>query len=190
MKNSPLIKSKDQWDADEYAANARFVSSYGEALIELLGPRSGDRILDLGCGDGALSVKISEAGAMVVAVDTSESMVRAARRCGIDAHLKNGENLTYNSEFDGVFSNAALHWMTRPEKVAVGVFQALRPGGRFVGEMGGLGNVAAIHTAILAIYSRHGLDGSLQSPWYFPSTTEYQRTARPGLRMLYILPAA
>ena len=178
MNSANVRDISDQWDAGEYAANARFVSNYGEAIVDLLNPQSEERILDLGCGDGALTAKIGASGAVVTAVDASESMVTAARIAGIDAHLQAGENLSYRQEFDAVFSNAALHWMTQPNKVANGVFEALKPGGRFVGEMGGMGNVAAIHTAILAVYARHGLDGSVMSPWYFPSIDEYTAVLR------------
>lgn len=174
MSGSISDLNPDEWSADSYAANARFVSEYGEAIIDLLAPRPGEHILDLGCGDGALTTKISGLGATVVAVDASGSMVAAARKLGINAFLKRGEDLAFREEFDAVFSNAALHWMTRPDKVAQNIYQALKPGARFVGEMGGMGNVAAIHTAILAVFARHGLTKETQSPWYFPSVSEYR----------------
>jgi len=167
------VTATDSWNADAYAASARFVSDYGREVIDLLNPQPGEHILDLGCGDGALSANLLSAGARVTAVDASPSMVAAACRAGIDAHQMDGAALAFDQAFDAVFSNAALHWMTRPEKVAGGIFRALKPGGRLVGEMGGQGNVAAIHTAILAVYARHGLDGTADCPWYFPSVAEY-----------------
>src|SRR4051812_34793970 len=132
------------WDARRYADNARFVSDLGASVVELLGPRAGERILDLGCGDGALTLKLFDAGAMVVGVDASPEFVEAARAAGVDAQLMDGQRLTFRDEFDAVFSNAALHWMPDAAAVVRGVASALRPGGRFVGEFGGHGNVAAI----------------------------------------------
>ena len=121
------------WNAQGYAENARFVAQLGEPLIDLLAPQAGERILDLGCGDGALTVKLVERGAMVVGVDLSEELLGQARQRGLDARHGNGEQLAFNAEFDAVFTNAALHWMRQPGSVVAGVRRALRPSGRFGG---------------------------------------------------------
>src|SRR4029078_10825879 len=113
-------------------------------------------------------------GAEMVGVDASEDFVRACRARGLDVRLMDGEALTFDQEFDAVFSNAALHWMTRPERVIAGVAKALKPNGRFVAEFGGHGNVAAITTALQAIAVRHGKDAHLAHPWFFPSTETYR----------------
>jgi SAM-dependent methyltransferase len=143
-------------------------------VLELLAPSAGERILDLGCGDGVLTEKIAAAGATVVAVDAAPDMVAAARARGIDARVMPGQNLTFEDEFDAVFSNAALHWMRPPEAVLAGVRRALRPGGRFVGEMGGHNNTAAIIVALSAVLARRGLDAHRVHPWYFPSAAAYR----------------
>jgi len=135
------------WNPEQYGRNARFVSELGMPVVELLSPRSGERILDLGCGDGALTVKLVELGCTVVGVDSSAEMVSVARLLGVDAHIMDGQSLAFVSEFDAVFSNAVLHWIKNPERVLAGVWRALKPGGRFVGEFGGYGNVAVIVTA-------------------------------------------
>ncbi len=144
------------WNPDDYAANAAFVPAYGLDVLELLAPLSGEAILDLGCGTGVLTAKIAEAGARVVGVDRSPAMVEAAQKLGLDARLMDGEALPFDAAFDAVFSNAALHWMADHRLVAAGVFRALRPGGRYVGECGGFGNVAAIRTALRAVLVRRG----------------------------------
>jgi trans-aconitate methyltransferase len=162
------------WDPDRYARNARFVAELGQAVVELLAPRAGERILDLGCGDGALTRRLGEIGASVVGVDSSAEMVAAARALGLDARVMSGEVLAFEGEFDAVFSNAALHWMLRPEKVIAGVWRALKLGGRFVGEFGGHGNVQHIKTALVAALDRRGLDGKAAVPWYFPTPAEYR----------------
>jgi SAM-dependent methyltransferase len=163
------------WEAQRYARNARFVADLGQPVVELLAPRAGERILDLGCGDGALTRRLAELGCSVVGVDAGPDMIRAARALGLDARVVDGHALPFEREFDAVFSNAALHWMKRdPQAVIAGVARALRPGGRFVGEMGGQGNVAAITVALLAVLERRGLDGRAVHPWYFPTPAAYR----------------
>jgi trans-aconitate methyltransferase len=166
---------EQRWSAQRYAETAHFVPELGAAVLDLLAPRAGERILDLGCGDGVLTERIVASGATVVAVDAASDMVTAARDRGIDARVMPGQNLTFAREFDAVFSNAALHWMHPPETVLTGVRRALRPGGRFVGEMGGHNNTAAIIVALSAIRARRGLDAHQLSPWYFPSAAAYRK---------------
>src|SRR5688500_15143750 len=144
------IKEAQSWSAEGYARNARFVADLGQPVLELLAPQPGERILDLGCGDGALTTKLVAAGATVVGGDASAELVAAAQALGLDARIADGQALAFEAEFDAVFSNAALHWMKQPDAVIAGVRRALKPGGRFVGEFGGHGNVAAIVTALVA----------------------------------------
>lgn len=161
------------WDPDRYARNARFVADLGEPLIDLLSPSKGERILDLGCGDGALTLKLVEAGCDVVGVDASADQIGAAAALGLDARVADGENLPFADEFDAILSNAALHWMKRPEAVIDGMWRALRPGGRIAAEMGGAGNVETIRTGLIAGLEARGIDGAAASPWYFPAADEY-----------------
>jgi trans-aconitate methyltransferase len=139
----------------------------------VLAPQPGEHVLDLGCGDGALTERIAASGAVVRGCDASAELLAAARARGLQVDWADGHALPYASEFDAVFSNAALHWMTRPADVAAGVRRALRPGGRFVGEFGGFGNVAAIVTALIAVLKPRGIDGAAARPWYFPTAKEY-----------------
>lgn len=164
-----------RWSADAYARNGRFVADLGASLLEWLQPRPGERVLDLGCGDGVLTQRLIDAGCAVVGVDASPELVAAARERGIDARLVDGQVLGFRNEFDAVFSNAALHWMKRdPGAVTAGVHAALRRGGRFVAEMGGAGNVAAIRNALHAALMRRMLDPNEADPWYFPTIEEYR----------------
>lgn len=167
--------SRQDWQARRYAETAHFVPTLGMPVLELLDPRPGERILDLGCGDGALTEKIAAAGAEIVAVDAAPDMASAARSRGIDARVVPGQSLAFDGEFDAVFSNAALHWMHPPEAVLSGVHRALKPGGRFVAEMGGQNNTAAIMVALAAVLERRGLDARRLSPWYFPSDSAYRK---------------
>jgi SAM-dependent methyltransferase len=143
-------------------------------VVELLAPRKGERVLDLGCGDGVLTARLVALGSQVAGVDGSASMVDAARALGLDARVMDGQALTFDREFDAVFSNAALHWMKQPRSVIDGVFRALKPGGRFVGELGGHGNVATIVTALEAALRARGVDPGPLNPWYFPTDEQYR----------------
>ena len=125
------------WDPQSYANHAAFVPALGGAAFDLLAPQAGERILDLGCGDGVLTARLVAAGARVVGVDADAAMVAAAKDKGLDARRIDGRALPFDAEFDAVFSNAALHWMGNPAPVTAGVFRALKPGGRYVGEFGG-----------------------------------------------------
>jgi SAM-dependent methyltransferase len=175
------------WDPERYARNARFVADLGAPVVDLLAPRAGERILDLGCGDGVLTAKLASLGCDVIGVDASAQQIAAARKLGLDARVMNGEALDFDSEFDAVFSNAALHWMRDPPKVIAGVHRALRPQGRFVGELGGHGCVAKIKKALIEGLNRRGLDGEAASPWYFPTVEDYSRQlTRGGFVVSYI----
>ncbi|MEM8752775.1 MAG: class I SAM-dependent methyltransferase, partial [Pseudomonadota bacterium] len=164
---------EDHWSADRYEANARFVTDLAGPVMALLDPRPGERILDLGCGDGPIAKALGDLGCDVVGVDASADMAAKAKARGVDARVADGRALSFEAEFDAVFSNAALHWMTDPDAVAAGVARALRPGGRFVAEQGGHGNVAAIRTALVAVLARdYGVETDLTEIWSFPSAEE------------------
>jgi len=160
---------KQVWDAALYQARHAYVFEHGESLIELLAPRKGERILDLGCGSGQLTAKIAQSGACVMGIDRSEEMIEEARR-GFPAlrfDVADAANFAVDQPLDAVFSNAALHWVKDAGGVAKSVARALRPGGRFVIEMGGKGNVQSIIAAVREVA------GPVETPWYFPSVGEY-----------------
>jgi len=181
------MSSSTVWDPQIYSQNARFVSDLGEPLLNLLDPRPREHILDLGCGDGALTEKIAVLGTRVVGVDASAAQLGAARGRGIDAVAMDGQRLSLRRVFDAVFTNAALHWMKQPEKVVAGVGDCLKPGGRFVGEFGGQGNVETIRSALHAELRRRGIDPWTVDPWYYPSPEEYAALlARFGFTTDYI----
>lgn len=178
--DASVPKAVQRWLAEDYARNGRFVWELAKPVFGMLAPKPGEGILDLGCGDGVLSCEIAAAGADVLAADLSDELLRAAAAKGLKTMRVDGHALPFVEEFDAVFSNAALHWMRRPELVVQGVARALKPGGRFVGELGGHGNVAAIATAMRAVGERHGGNPERVAPWYFPSVNEYRRKLEAG----------
>jgi SAM-dependent methyltransferase len=175
------------WSPERYATNARFVAELGRPVLDLLAPRTGESILDLGCGDGVLTVELAARGARVIAVDSSPEMVAAARARGLDARVIDAHDLPFRECFDAVFSNAALHWMHDPDRVVAGVARALQAGGRFVGECGALGNVATLVHALEAGLERRGIDGRRANPWHFASGDEHRaRLERWGFEVRQI----
>ena len=167
-----------QWDPEQYERDGGFVSDYGREVVGILNPQPGERILDLGCGDGRLSEFIESFGCRLVAIDSSPGQISAARDRHLDARLVDAGRLPFREEFDAVFSNAALHWIRPPEAVVRGVFAALRPGGRFVGELGGRGNIDSIRGALAAALPAHGLEFEDLNPWYFPGAGQYSDLLR------------
>lgn len=173
--------SEQTWNAADYDRNARFVSDLGQVVLDLLAPRPGERVLDLGCGDGALTERVVSSGARVVGIDASPEFVAAAQARGLDARLIDARALPFLAEFDAVFTNAVLHWLADKDAVLAAVRRALRPEGRFVGEFGGHGCVAAIATALQAVCLRRGVTPTL--PWHYSTVEDFTAVlTRQGFR--------
>jgi SAM-dependent methyltransferase len=169
-----------RWDPSLYATHASFVPALGAAVLDLLVPHSGERVLDLGCGDGVLTQKLINAGSDVVGVDADAAMVAAAQAKGIDARLGDARALDFDGEYDAVFTNAALHWVGQPDVVTAGVKRALKPGGRYVGEFGGHANIAAIRTALIAVLARHGFTAAGAETSYYPTAEAFRAVLEAG----------
>jgi len=162
------------WDAGNYDTRFGFVARGGETLVDLLDPSPGERVLDLGCGTGDLTAKIAERGASVVGLDSDKSMIARARARFPDLEFVHGDGHEFSlGTFDSVFSNAALHWLTRPQEVTSAVRAALRAGGRFVAEQGGAGNVAQTLAALNAARADAGRAEVSPMPWYYPTVGEH-----------------
>jgi trans-aconitate methyltransferase len=164
----------NQWDPTLYNQKHSFVFEYGKSLISLLNPQPGERILDLGCGTGHLTKSIAESGAHVVGIDSSKSMIEAAQAQYTDLEFLQADarSFSFPFTFDAIFSNAVLHWILEPECVVQCISRPLKPGGRFVAEFGGNGNVANIATALRDALREYG-HGDESTWWYNPTVSEY-----------------
>ncbi|QUM86039.1 trans-aconitate 2-methyltransferase [Moritella sp. 28] len=165
----------DYWEASDYANHASYVSQMSQQVMQDLAPKKGERILDLGCGDGELAKVMVDLGCEVIGVDTSQNLIDVARSRGVEARQIDAQAIDFESTFDAVFSNAALHWMPKQEELIHRVYRALKPGGRFVVEMGGQGNIAILCSAMTVALSEIGKDFSSRNPWVFPSPEEHKK---------------
>ena len=171
-----LSAYETSWNANLYDDKHSFVAKYGEDVVRLLAPQNGERILDLGCGTGHLTHLIAQAGPRITGIDNSPAMIARAQALypDLDFRVMSATDLRFDALFDAVFSNATLHWVLDKESAVEQVAQVLKPGGRFVLEMGGKGNVEEIVVATRKVLTRHGYysNAAIQL-WYFPSLSEY-----------------
>ena len=177
MKEKSLLPaSEKRWDASAYDQQNSFVWKHGRGVIELLAPQPGERILDLGCGTGHLANQIAQIGAEVIGIDISTAMIEEARRLypNLRFEIAGGADFHFDQPFDAVFSNAAIHWMKDQAAVTHCVWEALKPGGRFVAEFGGKGNINAIRTALASAIEAAGERVNME-PFarYYPTIGEY-----------------
>ncbi|MGZ8313130.1 MAG: class I SAM-dependent methyltransferase [Allosphingosinicella sp.] len=176
-----MVNTASRWSAADYAQLGSFVPELGLAALTLLDPRPGELILDVGCGDGVLTERITDSGARVVGLDSSPQLVAAARARGVEAFVGDAEALELDPQierfgrFDAAFSNAALHWMLNPAAVAAGIFTILKEGGRFVGEMGGAGNLARLRRGLRDELTGRGYNMPAEDPSWYPSVDEFTR---------------
>lgn len=167
------IVSTSKWDAADYARVGGFVAALGEAALDLLDPQPGEHILDVGCGDGTLTEKIVARGAAVVGIDNSIEMIGAARAKSLDARLMDAADLRFSEAFDAAFSNATLHWVLDKERAARAIWFALKPGGRFAGEMGGKGNLAKLREALDDVLVASGYGPPTYAANWYPATEDF-----------------
>lgn len=163
-----------QWDSQLYDQKHSFVFAYGQDLLTLLAPQPGERILDLGCGTGHLTNQIAQAGASVIGLDHSPQMLATARQQYPTIEFIEADAAAFELKdtVHAVFSNAALHWVTRAEDAVRCIARTLKPGGRFVAEFGGHGNVARLLVATQETL-REVTQTEVKHGWYFPSIAAY-----------------
>jgi trans-aconitate methyltransferase len=170
---SETTVSTSKWDAADYARVGGFVAELGEAALDLLDPQPGEHILDVGCGEGTLTQKIVERGATVVGIDNSLDMIAAAKAKRLDARLMDAADLRFSEAFDAAFSNATLHWVLDKERAARAIWFALKPGGRFAGEMGGDRNLAKLREALDDVLVARGFGPPTYAANWYPGIEEF-----------------
>ena len=169
------MNNTNRWNADKYNKHADFVSNLAFPVIELLDPQKDEHILDLGCGDGTLAVEIEKFNSKVIAVDLSESMVTKTKEKGIKASVMSATELSFEDEFDAVFSNAVLHWVKEDDKAIKKISKALKNKGRFIAEFGGYGNIKYLTDAMQEVFQKHDDFGDFNNPWNFPKESRYKK---------------
>jgi 2-isopropylmalate synthase len=179
--------NKNIWDADKYNKHANFVSNLALPVIELLAPKENETILDLGCGDGTLALEIEKFNTKVIAIDLSPSMISKTQDKGIESYVMNVNDMPFENQFDAVFSNAVLHWVTEPQKAIKKISTTLKTNGRFIAEFGGDGNIRYLTDAMKNVFQDHPEYGEYHNPWYFPSDIEYKKILEEnGFKVEYI----
>jgi len=188
MKEKKMNRQKtNSWNAEKYRKHAGFISDLASPVVELLNLKEGEKILDLGCGDGILGLEIAKYKAEVIGMDLSENMVAKARENGLNARVMSVTDMPFNGEFDAVFSNAMLHWVNEPKLAVENIAKALKVDGRFIAEFGGYGNIFSIIKAMKEVFKRDPEYGKIDDFWYFPTTDEYKSILEEyGFEVRYI----
>jgi 2-isopropylmalate synthase len=169
-----MQKESNNWNTNQYKNHASFVSDMAEDLVEVLNPKKDETILDLGCGDGTLALKIKQKCQNIIAVDLNNKMVEKTKSLGIEAYVMSATNLEFENKFDAVFSNAVLHWVKQSKSAIQNINKVLKPNGRFITEFGGYKNINRIVQAIQEVFNQNKDYGVFNNPWYFPTTQEYK----------------
>jgi len=172
MENNK-IQETNNWNPKTYNKHTAFVSQLALPVVDLLDPKEGENILDVGCGEGTLALEIERRGAKVIGVDMSTQMVAEAKNNGVEAYVGDVTNLPYENVFDAVFSNAMLHWVKDSKGAVRSIAKSLKEGGRFVCEFGGEGNAYHLVSAMEKVFANHPEFGVFDNPWYFPSVEAY-----------------
>ena len=168
------INETNKWNPNTYNKHTAFVSQLALPVVDLLDPKIGEEILDVGCGGGTLAVEIERRGAKVIGVDMSAEMIKQCQAKGIEAYVGSVTDLPYDEEFDSVFSNAMLHWVKDAKSAVQNIAKSLKNGGCFVCEFGGEGNAYTLVSAMEEVFEKHPEFGVFDNPWYFPSVEEYR----------------
>ena len=167
------MNETNQWNPNTYNKHTAFVSQLALPVVDLLDPKEGEKILDVGCGEGTLAVEIETRGAKVIGVDMSPEMIEQCQAKDIEAYVGSVISLPYDEEFDSVFSNAMLHWVKDSKSAVQNIAKSLKNGGCFVCEFGGKGNAYTLVSAMQEVFEKHPEFGEFDNPWYFPSVEEY-----------------
>ena len=179
-----------KWDASKYTSDFSFVHQYGNSVMELIDADKGSTILDLGCGNGALSKTLQDKGFIVKGIDASKELLDIAKKNypNIEFIQADATNFSLPEPVDVIFSNAVFHWIDKEQQqdMLKCVYNALKENGQFVFEFGGYGNNQLIHSALEKIFSEYSY--TYKMPFYFPTISEYSALLEnAGFRVRYAI---
>ena len=175
------------WNAADYAANSAVQQSWARELIGKLNLRGDEHVLDVGCGDGKVTAEIARAvpRGLAVGVDASVEMIGfacktfpATKISNLKFQVTDARKISFKTNFDLVFSNAALHWVDDHEAILRGAASVLRNGGRLVVSCGGKGNA---HDVFLALRPEMRLKcwceffRKMPLPYFFYAPADYEK---------------
>lgn len=179
-----------KWDANQYSSDFSFVHQYGNSVIDLIDDNNCGTVLDLGCGNGALSKAMVDKGYHVIGIDASKELLEIAKKNYPDIHFIDADatNFSLEQPVDVVFSNAVFHWINRehqPDMLKC-VHEALKEKGQLVFEFGGYGNNQLIHRSLEETFAEHQY--TYEMPFYFPTISEYATLLEnAGFRVTYAI---
>ncbi|MGL6198088.1 MAG: class I SAM-dependent methyltransferase [Lachnospiraceae bacterium] len=170
-----------EFDGEKYKLASKHQKEWGNKLIQDLQLDGNEAILDLGCGDGLLTMQLTllVPNGRVLGVDASSGMIETAEKQQKDnlefKHMDINE-MQFINEFDIIFSNAALHWVKDHSRLLKNTYSALKPQGRILWNFGGDGNCRNFFKVIREIikrdnYREHFHD--FEWPWYMPAMADY-----------------
>lgn len=138
------------WDSDNYTENFQFVHKYGNDLIDLLTVPKDSFVVDLGCGNGAITEMLYKKGFRVLGIDASDSMLEKAKDLypELDFELSDACKFRLEEKADAIFSNAVFHWIDDHNSLVKNISANLKTGGELVFEFGGKGNGEIVHNAL------------------------------------------
>ena len=163
------------WNAQDYTRDFSFVHQYGEDVLGLLTAQPGSFVVDVGCGNGALTERLAQAGYRALGIDASPDMLAKARALhpGLAFRQADALSFTLPEKADALFSNAVFHWIDADKQplLLANLSRALRPGGELVCEFGGCGCAERVHTALEHAFAARSL--AYPRVFYFPTIGEY-----------------
>jgi ubiquinone/menaquinone biosynthesis C-methylase UbiE len=190
------VEEMDKWNAADYNRNSQNQYRWGMELIRQSRVKPGEKVLDLGCGDGKITAVIASIAGKwnVTGVDASKKMIKFAKSNfpdGIEFIAEKGENIDFLREFDLIFSNACLHWIADQDRVIKGVYRALKPGGRIFFQMGGKGNAGVMNMIVDDMIKKREWSKYFKNfvpPYHFHSAAGYRKFLKTaGLKPVKIV---
>jgi trans-aconitate methyltransferase len=175
-----------QWNAIDYAKSSSVQQQWARELICKLNLKGNETLLDIGSGDGKVTAEIASLipNGSVIGIDNSEEMIVLAQRMyprdaftNLRFQREDASNLTFENEFDVVFSNATLHWILDHRPVLRGIFASMKQGGKILLQMGGKGNASEVGDAFDVIIKRNewrNYFSGFSFPYGFYGVEEYR----------------